>query len=73
MGAIRGTTDDYERWARDLGCEGWGWPEMLATFLRIEDDVDYGGDGGTGGAARSPWPDSHSTRLRRSTPPSARR
>jgi choline dehydrogenase-like flavoprotein len=44
MGAIRGTRDDYERWAGELGCDGWGWPEMLATFLRVEDDADYGGD-----------------------------
>jgi choline dehydrogenase-like flavoprotein len=51
MGAIRGTIDDYERWAGPLGCQGWGWPEMLATFLRVEDDIDYGGDGlhGRGG------------------------
>jgi choline dehydrogenase-like flavoprotein len=51
MGALRGTVDDYERWAGELGCDGWGWPEMLATFLRIEDDADYGGDGlhGSGG------------------------
>jgi choline dehydrogenase-like flavoprotein len=51
MGAIRGTVDDYERWARELGCPGWGWPEMLDAFLRVEDDVDYGGDGqhGKGG------------------------
>jgi 5-(hydroxymethyl)furfural/furfural oxidase len=49
--AIRGTVDDYERWAHELGCPGWGWPEMLETFLRIEDDFDYGGDGlhGKGG------------------------
>jgi len=45
MAAIRGTVDDYERWAGELGCTGWGWPEMLATFLRVEDDADYGGDG----------------------------
>ena len=31
--AIRGTLDDYERWAGELGCTGWGWPEMLAAFL----------------------------------------
>jgi 5-(hydroxymethyl)furfural/furfural oxidase len=51
MGAIRGTVDDYERWAGELGCVGWGWPEMLATFLRVEDDADFGGDGqhGKGG------------------------
>src|SRR6478609_5685995 len=51
LGAIRGTVDDYERWATELGCPGWGWPEMLDAFLRVEDDLDYGGDGlhGKGG------------------------
>jgi choline dehydrogenase-like flavoprotein len=51
MAVIRGTPDDYDRWAHELGCEGWGWTDMLATFLAIEDDVDYGGDGlhGKGG------------------------
>jgi choline dehydrogenase-like flavoprotein len=48
MGAIRGTVDDYERWAGALGCDGWGWAEMRATFLRLEDDRDHGGDGGHG-------------------------
>jgi choline dehydrogenase/5-(hydroxymethyl)furfural/furfural oxidase len=42
--AIRGTVDDYERWADEFGCAGWGWPEMLDSFLHVEDDVDYGGD-----------------------------
>jgi 5-(hydroxymethyl)furfural/furfural oxidase len=51
LGAIRGTVDDYERWATELGCPGWGWKEMLEAFLRVEDDLDYGGDGlhGQGG------------------------
>jgi choline dehydrogenase-like flavoprotein len=51
MCGIRGTVDDYERWAGELGCAGWGWPEMLAAFLAVEDDADYGGDGlhGRGG------------------------
>ena len=51
MGAIRGTPDDYDRWADEFGCEGWDWSGMLATFLAVEDDVDYGGDGlhGQGG------------------------
>src|SRR4051812_35554341 len=51
MGAIRGTPDDYDRWAGELGCTGWGWAEMLDAFLRVEDDLDYGGDGqhGKGG------------------------
>jgi choline dehydrogenase-like flavoprotein len=44
MCAIRGTVDDYERWAHELGCPGWGWPEMLDAFLQVEDDLDYGGD-----------------------------
>jgi choline dehydrogenase-like flavoprotein len=44
MGAIRGTVDDYERWAGELGCPGWGWTDMLDAFLRVEDDLDYGGD-----------------------------
>src|SRR5438105_10163781 len=49
--ALRGTADDYERWAGELGCAGWGWPEMLASFLAVEDDTDHGGDGrhGKGG------------------------
>jgi choline dehydrogenase-like flavoprotein len=51
MGAIRGLPDDYDRWVDEFGCVGWGWPEMLQTFLAIEDDLDYGGDGlhGRGG------------------------
>jgi choline dehydrogenase-like flavoprotein len=51
MCAIRGTPDDYDRWATEFGCTGWGWAEMRAAFLRVEDDVDYGGDGlhGRGG------------------------
>jgi choline dehydrogenase-like flavoprotein len=44
MMAIRGTPDDYQRWVDEFGCDGWGWPEMLAAFLSLEDDVDYGGD-----------------------------
>ncbi len=59
MGAIRGTVDDYARWRDELGCRGWGWPEMRDAFLRVEDDLDYGGDGlhGSGGPiplARTP-------------------
>ncbi len=42
LGAIRGTVEDYQRWVQEFSCPGWGWPEMLDAFLRIEDDVDYG-------------------------------
>ena len=51
MGAIRGSPEDYDGWAESFGCAGWGWSEMLESFLRVEDDADYGGDGlhGSGG------------------------
>jgi choline dehydrogenase-like flavoprotein len=51
MVGLRGTPDDYDHWVEDLGCTGWGWPEMRAAFLRLEDDADHGGDGhhGAGG------------------------
>jgi choline dehydrogenase-like flavoprotein len=51
LAAIRGTVDDYDRWAHELGCDGWGWTEMLDAFLAVEDDAEYGGDGlhGKGG------------------------
>jgi len=51
MGAIRGMPDDYDRWVHEFGCVGWGWAEMLESFLEVEDDTDYGGDGlhGRGG------------------------
>ena len=57
--AIRGTEDDYDRWEHEYGCAGWNWPAMLDAFLRVEDDVDLGGDGrhGRGGPiplARTP-------------------
>ncbi len=45
MMAIRGTPEDYDRWADALGCPGWSWAEMLPRFLAVEDDADYGGDG----------------------------
>lgn len=48
MAAIRGMPDDYERWVREFGCVGWGWDEMLETFVAIEDDVDYGDKAGHG-------------------------
>lgn len=51
MAAIRGLPEDYDRWVDEFGCTGWGWAEMLETFLEVEDDADYGGDGlhGRGG------------------------
>ncbi len=56
---IRGTPDDYQRWVDELGCDGWGWAQMLATFRSMEDDVDYGGESGTATAVRFHWPGFH--------------
>ena len=53
MCAIRATVDDYERWAGELGCRGWGWPEMLEAFLRVEDDSTTEATDTTASAARS--------------------
>jgi 5-(hydroxymethyl)furfural/furfural oxidase len=51
MLAIRGIPEDYDRWAHELGCPGWAWDDMLARFVAVEDDADFGGDGvhGRGG------------------------
>ena len=34
---IRGNRRDYDEW-RDLGCEGWGWVDLLPYFKRAEDN-----------------------------------
>jgi choline dehydrogenase len=34
--AIRGHRDDYEAW-KTLGCDGWGWSDVLPYFLKLED------------------------------------
>src|ERR1700737_3063753 len=39
-GAMRGTPDDYDGWAR-AGCDGWSWEEVLPSFIRLEDDVAF--------------------------------
>ncbi len=38
--AIRGVPEDYDHWA-ELGCAGWSWAEVLPTFRRLEDDLDF--------------------------------
>ena len=44
LAALRGTPDDYNRWERELGCDGWGWNEMLQAFVALEHDADYDDD-----------------------------
>ena len=38
---LRGEMEDFDRWAA-LGCEGWSGREVLPTFVRMEDDLDFG-------------------------------
>src|SRR5919204_2975607 len=35
--ALRGVPADYDEWAA-LGCDGWGWADVLPFFRRLEDD-----------------------------------
>lgn len=39
--AIRGVPEDFDGWAAD-GCAGWSWSEVLPSFIRLEDDADFG-------------------------------
>src|SRR6185436_8001787 len=39
---VRGQPADYDAWAA-LGCEGWGWRDVLPYFIRSEAN-DRGGD-----------------------------
>lgn len=39
--AIRGMPDDYDGWAR-AGAKGWSYAEVLPSFVKLEDDHDFG-------------------------------
>jgi choline dehydrogenase len=39
--AIRALPDDFDRWAA-AGCTGWGWDDVLAAHVRLENDLDFG-------------------------------
>jgi choline dehydrogenase len=39
--AIRGLPADFDGWAAQ-GCVGWAWTDVLPTFIRLEDDADFG-------------------------------
>lgn len=41
---MRGARVDYDRWARDEGCPGWSYSEVLPYFLRGEDAPERAGD-----------------------------
>ena len=46
----RGNALDYDEWAKDEGCEGWSYRDVLPYFRRAEDNErladDYHGHGG---------------------------
>lgn len=46
---IRGNRRDYDGW-RDMGCDGWGWDDVLPYFKRAENNMRGGNDlhGGNG-------------------------
>ena len=39
----RGCPEDYDGWARDLGCKGWGWKDLKPYFLKSEGNSRLGG------------------------------
>jgi choline dehydrogenase len=36
---VRGHRADYDAWADELGCPGWGYADLLPYFLRAEDNA----------------------------------
>jgi choline dehydrogenase len=60
MAAVRGQPADYDRWD-ELGCEGWGWDQVLPAFRSAETDLDLGHrplHGSDGPLTLGRWPES---------------
>jgi choline dehydrogenase-like flavoprotein len=59
---IRGQHQDYDDWAREEGCDGWDWNQVLPRFKRAENNErggdEFHGEGGPLNVAdlRSPNP-----------------
>lgn len=41
--SVRGAPFDYDRW-ESFGNPGWGWNDLLPTFIRLENDLDFGSE-----------------------------
>src|SRR5581483_2951347 len=41
--ALRPPADDFDAWEK-AGCTGWGWDDVLPYFVRLEDDLEFGGE-----------------------------
>lgn len=42
LATLRGLPEDYDGWAA-AGLDGWGWADVLETFIRAERDRDFPG------------------------------
>ena len=42
---VRGTTEDFDYWSRDLGCPTWSFDKVLPFFNALETDRDFGAEG----------------------------
>lgn len=46
----RGVPEDYDHWAQEMGCKGWGWHDLKSCFLKSEGNTRLAGaDHGTEG------------------------
>ncbi len=41
---IRGLPRDFDGWAQNEGCPGWGWESMLDEFIASESNAQFGND-----------------------------
>ena len=41
LATLRGLPSDYDAWAA-AGLDGWGWDDVIDTFIAAERDVDFG-------------------------------
>ncbi len=42
LATLRGLPSDYDAWAA-AGLDGWGWDDVVSTFVAAERDLDFGG------------------------------
>jgi choline dehydrogenase-like flavoprotein len=61
MVMVRGLPRDYDEWARDYGCTGWAFPDVLPYFIRSEANDTFsneyhGNDGPVGVSHVVPYP-----------------
>lgn len=43
LATLRGLPEDYDGWAAS-GLSGWGWDDVVATFIAAENDQDFGAE-----------------------------